>query len=154
MLYLILKWLHVLLAIVAIGVNLTYSVWLIRASRKPEVLSFTLRGVKFLDDWLANPAYILLLVTGVAMVLTGAWSITTPWIVISLVLYVAAVVLGLLGYTPTLRRQIELVEGGKGDSSDYARVDARGRILGIVLGVLVVAIVFLMVVKPGLWATV
>ncbi len=42
MLYLIIKWLHVLLAIVAVGTNITYGVWLARAERSPEVLPFTL----------------------------------------------------------------------------------------------------------------
>ncbi|HEX8217698.1 MAG TPA: DUF2269 family protein [Chloroflexia bacterium] len=149
MVYLILKWLHILLAIAAIGTNLTYSVWLVRASKKPEVLPFTLRGVKILDDWIANPSYALLLVTGIGLVLIGAWPLTTTWILISLVLYVLAVVLGLLVYTPTLRQQIKLVDAGKHDSEEYAALDRRGRVLGIVLAVLVVAIVFLMVVKPG-----
>ena len=149
MVYLILKWLHILLAIAAIGTNLTYSVWLIRASKKPEVLPFTLRGVKILDDWIANPSYALLLVTGMGLVLIGAWPLTTTWILVSLVLYVLAVVLGLLGYTPTLRQQIRLVDSGEYGSSEYRALDRRGRILGIVLAVLVVAIVFLMVVKPG-----
>lgn len=147
--YLILKWLHIMLAIAAIGTNLTYSVWLVRASKKPEVLPFVLRGVKILDDWIANPSYALLLVTGMGMVWIGAWPLTTTWILVSLVLYVMAVVLGLLVYTPTLRQQIKLVDGGKHDSEEYAALDRRSRLLGIVLAVLVVAIVFLMVVKPG-----
>lgn len=149
MLYLILKWLHVLLAAVAIGANLTYSVWLIRASRAPEVLPFTLRGIKILDDRMANPAYGLLLVTGLGMVFVGPWPLTTPWILISLALYLVVVLLGLFGYTPTLRKQIELVESGSRESAEYTALSQRGTILGIALGVLVVAIVFLMVVKPG-----
>ena len=149
MLYLILKWLHVLLAIAAIGANITYGVWISRAARNPEVLPFTLRGVKILDDRIANPAYGLLLVTGVAMVFVGGWSFTTPWILISLVLFVIVVLLGLFGFTPTLRRQIQLAESGSLNSPEYAAVAQRGTILGIVLAVLVVAIVFLMVVKPG-----
>ena len=149
MLYLILKWLHVLLAIAAIGANITYGVWISRAARNSEVLPFTLRGVKILDDRIANPAYGLLLVTGVALVFVGGWSFTTPWILISLALYVVAVLLGLFGYTPTLRRQIQLAESGSLNSPEYAAVAQRGTILGIILAVVVVAIVFLMVVKPG-----
>lgn len=69
MLYLTIKWLHILLAIAAIGANLTYSVWIARAARSsPETLSFTLKGVKILESWVAHPAYTLLLVTGVGMV--------------------------------------------------------------------------------------
>jgi uncharacterized membrane protein len=149
MLYLILKWLHVLLAIAAIGANLTYGIWLARAARQPAVLPFVLRGVKLLDDRVANPAYGLLLVTGLAMVYVGGWSLATPWIAGALVVYVLVVLLGLIGYTPTLRQQIQLAEQGRQGSAEYAALARRGTILGIVLAVLVVAIVFLMVVKPG-----
>jgi type II secretory pathway component PulM len=38
MLYLLLKWLHVLAAIVAFGADVTYGIWIARASRKPEAL--------------------------------------------------------------------------------------------------------------------
>lgn len=106
MLYLLLKWLHVLAAIVAVGANITYGVWLARASRQPDALPFTLRGIKLIDDRLANPAYGLLLVTGLVMVFTGRLSLTTPWLLAALVLYGLVALVGLLGFTPALNRQI------------------------------------------------
>ena len=151
MLYLLVKWVHVLAAIVGLGTNLTYSVWFARATPPSASLLFTLRTVKLLDDRMANPAYILSLITGLAMVFMGEWSLTTPWILLSLVLYVLVVLVGLLVYTPTLRRQIELAERGDPASGEYAAVARRGQLLGIVIGILVVAIVFLMVTKPALW---
>ena len=45
------------------------------------------RGVKILDDRIANPAYVLLFVTGAAMVFLGRLSWTTPWLLAALVLY-------------------------------------------------------------------
>jgi uncharacterized membrane protein len=130
-------------------VNLTYSVWLARAARAPEVLPFTLGGIKILDDRIANPAYGLLLVTGLGMVLLGNLSLTTTWILISLILYVIAVIMGLVVFTPLLRRQIELANQGEAQGQEYRSLATRGRVLGILLGVLVIVIVFLMVVKPG-----
>jgi uncharacterized membrane protein len=149
---LLLKWLHVLAAIVAIGANVTYGIWIARASRNPDaVLPFTLRGIKLIDDRLANPAYGALLVTGLLMVFTSGLSLTTPWLLTSLILYVVAILVGLLGYTPTLRRQIQLLDSDGVQSPGYQAAARRGTTLGIVLAVLVVVIVFLMVVKPGLW---
>jgi uncharacterized membrane protein len=148
-LYLIFKWLHILLAIIAIGANATYGVWLARAARSPEALPFTLRGVKIIDDRIANPAYGLLLVTGLINVFVGNWSLTTPWILAALVLYVLLVLLGLAGYTPTLRRQINLVETVGPAAPEYRALAGRATVLGIVLAVIAVAIVFLMVVKPN-----
>jgi uncharacterized membrane protein len=132
---------------------MTYGIWLARAGRDPQHLGFALRGVKILDDRMANPAYAFLLVTGILMTLIAGIPLTTPWILTALVLYVAVVLIGLFGYTPTLRRQIQLVEAGQAGSSDYAALSRRGTILGIVLAVLVLAITFLMVVKPPLWSS-
>lgn len=150
--YLILKWLHVLAAVAAVGSNITYGIWIARASRQPEALPFTLRGIKRIDDRLANPAYGLLLVTGLLMAFVGSIPLTTPWLLTSLVLFVAVVLIGLLGYTPTLRRQIEALDSEGIRSANYQALARRGTILGIVVAVLVVLIIFLMVVKPALWA--
>jgi uncharacterized membrane protein len=151
MLYLLLKWLHILLAITALGANITYTFWIIRATRNPEALSFTLRGIKLLDGRIANPAYGFLLITGIAMVLVSELSFSTPWISISIALFVVVILVAAIGYTPTLRKQIELAESVGPESREYLAVARRGTILGIVLGVLVVAITYFMVTKPQLW---
>jgi uncharacterized membrane protein len=150
--YLLLKWLHVLAAIVAVGANVTYGIWIARASRNPDVLSFTLGGVKLIDDRIANPAYGALLITGLLMVFVVRLSLTTPWLLTALVLYVLVVLVGLFGYTPTLRRQIQVLDSEGFSSPAYEALARRGMMLGVVLAVLTVAIVFLMVVKPSLWA--
>ncbi len=126
-----LKWLHVLLAIAALGVNLTYGLWLARAARSPEHLGFALRGIKLLDDRVANPAYGLLLITGLALAGMGGILLTTPWILTALVLYAAVVLIGQIGYTPTLRRQIEVAEANGPGSGEYQALSRRGRVLGL-----------------------
>lgn len=93
----LLKFVHVLLAIVAVGANLTYGLWLSRAAREPQFLPFVLRGVKFLDDRVANPSYVLLLLTGGAMAAIGKVPFSRPWLAASLVLYLGISVLGLMG---------------------------------------------------------
>jgi uncharacterized membrane protein len=54
-----LKLAHILSAIVAVGTNLTYFLWLARAKRDPEHGQYVLRGIKALDAKLANPAYVV-----------------------------------------------------------------------------------------------
>jgi len=152
MLYQIFKWVHILAAIVAVGSNVTYGVWLSQAARKPEVLPFTLRSIKLIDDHIANPAYGLLFITGISMVFLVEMPLTTPWLLTSLVLYVLLILIGMLGYMPTLRSQIELAENEGGDSPAYQAAARRGRLIGLILAVLAVAIVSLMAVKPPLWA--
>lgn len=148
--YEVIKFFHVLLAIVAVGFNATYGVWLARAAREPEHEAFSLRGVKFLDDRFANPAYALLLVTGLLMVWVGDLDLAQFWIIAALILYAIAVGLGLFVYTPTLRRQIATLQTSGPASAEFRSLSDRGRTLGIVLAIDVVVIVFLMVTKPTL----
>jgi uncharacterized membrane protein len=146
----ILKFVHILMAIIAVGFNASYGVWLARAARDPEHEEWAVAGVKVLDDRFANPAYGLLLVTGLIMVGISYPRITDLWIILALILYAVAVVLGAAFYTPLLKKQKAMLADGKRDSDDYRRLANRGRSLGILLAVDVVAIVFLMVTKPTL----
>lgn len=148
--YTITKFIHVLLAIIAVGFNASYGIWLARAAGAPrDTQSHVLRTIKIIDDRFANPAYGLLLLSGLFMVWNAGYPLTTLWIAAALALYVVLIVLGLLVYTPTLREQTRLIDASGPQSADYQRVASRGRITGIVLAVVAVAIVFLMVAKPG-----
>ena len=151
MLYLILKWSHILAAIVALGANLTYPLWLVLAHRKPESLVFTLRTVKIMDDWMANPAYVLSFFTGAGMMFVGKISWSTPWIVPVLVLYGIVSILGLAVYSPLLKKQIKLAETAGHESAEYKSLALRGNILGGGISLMVIVITFLMTVKPQLW---
>jgi uncharacterized membrane protein len=102
-----------------------------------------------IGNCLANRVYGLLIVTGLLMVYIVRLSLTTPWLLTGLILYVILVLLGLLGHTPNLRSQIQVLESNGANSPGYQALARRGTILGIVLGVIAVVIVFLMVVKPG-----
>jgi uncharacterized membrane protein len=144
-----LKVAHVLLAIVAVGTNITYGIWQARAGREPQQLGWTLRGIKFLDDRVANPAYIGLGIVGVLLVLTGPWRFEMLWIVVSIALYIALAVVGFALYSPTLSRQIAVYEADGPSAPEFVALTTRSRLLGVVLAVLVLAIVFLMVLKPG-----
>ena len=148
--YSLLKFVHVALAIVAIGLNVSYGLWLRRAAAEPEHAGHVLRGIKTLDDRFATPAYVLLLFTGFGLLFLGDIPITTLWILASLVLYVGVVVGGMIFYTPTLRGQTRLAEEGKSDSDEYKRLAKRGTAVGAVIIAIVFAIEFLMVTKPTL----
>ena len=146
----VVKFVHVLTAIIAVGFNASYGVLLARAAREPAHQLHVVKTVKVLDDRFANPGYGVLLATGIWMVLISPYEITDLWIVLALVLYSLAALGGLLGYTPTLRREIGLLERGEGDSTEFRRLAKRGQTIGILLAIDVVAIVFLMVTRPTL----
>jgi uncharacterized membrane protein len=149
--YEVVKFIHILLAITAVGFNVSYSVWLARAARNPQHQAYVLRGVKFLDDRIANPAYGLLLVTGLIMVgISSGLELTTFWVLASLVLYVVLIGVALTVYTPALRTQVEALETEGADSDAYRRAETRQRVVGIGLAIPALLIVFLMVTKPTL----
>lgn len=147
--YLWLKLLHVLAAIIAVGTNVTYFVWLrlVRGARTDD--AFVLNGLFALDRRLANPAYIVLPVTGIIMVLIGDLGFSTFWIATSIVLYVAMAAFAGVAFTPSLRRQLQLAQAGGRGSADYTAAAKRTTTTGVGTMLLIAAIVFLMVMKPG-----
>ncbi len=151
-LYLVLKFIHVMAAITAVGANITYAIWIVRARSDTEHAGFALRGVKFIDDRIANPAYGVLLLTGLLMLVVGRTALTTFWVIAALVLFAILVVIGIGFYSPTLRDQIKLLGDGAGEaaSAAFMRLGRRGQILGQAMGLVVVLIVVLMVFKPTL----
>lgn len=151
-LYLILKYVHILSAIIAFGANITYALWLTRAEKKPDALPFTLSTIKIMDDWIANPAYILLFPTGWWMASIANWPLTTPWILTSLILYAVLSIVGLAIYSPVLKKQIALAESVGPAALEYKKISIRSNAIGIVLNVLVLIVIYLMVAKPGLWS--
>ncbi|MGH2381656.1 MAG: DUF2269 family protein [Candidatus Limnocylindria bacterium] len=144
-----LKTLHILFAIVAVGFNISYGIWQTRAAREPEHTGYALRGIKFMDDKVATPSYVGLGVVGIIMVLIGPYEFEQLWIAVSIALYLALIGVGLFVYTPTLQRQIAAYEAAGAETEEFAALGNRGRLLGMVLGLIVVAIIVLMVVKPG-----
>lgn len=148
-LFTVVKFVHILLAIIAFGFNATYAIWIVRAQRDPQHLDFALRGVKFLHDCFANPAYLLLLVSGLTMVALVHYQLTTFWLAAALVLWLVAIALGYGVYTPTLRRQIQTLVSSGVQSAEYQSLATRGTVVGITLAVLMLLILVLMVFKPG-----
>jgi uncharacterized membrane protein len=148
---LLIKWIHVLAAITAVGANSTYGLWIARASAEPGHLPYVLRNIRLIDNRVANPCYALLLLTGLTMAVLIPIPLTTPWLLIALILYAAAALLGVLAYSPVFKKQIRLLESVGFDSAEYRDVAKQSRLYGILVTLDVAIIVFLMVVKPPLW---
>jgi uncharacterized membrane protein len=143
-----LKLVHVLSAIVAVGTNVTYFIWLARAKQEPGHELSVLRGIRALDARLANPAYVVLPLTGVGMVLTSDLEFSTFWIALAIGLYVLMGVLAGVFFGPSLRRQVEIAQGEGARSQGYAAAARRTVLAGGITMVPIAAIVYLMVMKP------
>src|SRR2546429_1971684 len=145
--YSLLKFVHVLLAITAVGSNITYAAWNIRGAREPQHLSFTLKGIQFLDNRVANPAYGLLLITGLILVAVGNWG-ARGWIIAALILFAVLIIVAGGFYSRVTRRQIQALEAGGEAPPAHQQLAGQARIYGIVSTLIAPSIVFLMVVKP------
>jgi uncharacterized membrane protein len=145
--FLLVKVVHVLAAIVAVGANVTYAFWLHRAERDRERLIWSIEGVRRLDRKFANPGYIVVLISGIAMVLTGGYRFDQGWIATAIVLYVLTAILGIGAFAPAIRRQLAEAETDPA-SEAYAAAARRVNLLGRLTTAIVALIVFLMVTKP------
>jgi uncharacterized membrane protein len=126
----------------------TYGVWFAAAQQRPEFAPFALRRIKFIDDVIANPAYVLLLPTGAALVALGHIGFGTRWVSWAMTLWLVAIALAYAGYSPTLRAQIAAVEAEGIAGPRATALATRGQLLAAILALVVLAILVLMVFKP------
>jgi hypothetical protein len=145
--YALIKYLHVLLAITAVGSNITYGVWKTLGAREPAHAPFALKGIAFIDQRVANPAYGLLLITGLILLAVGQVGFR-GWVVAALILFVLLIVVAIGFYSRVVRQQIEVMDAERIASAAYKRLDGQATTYGIVSLVIALAIVFMMVVKP------
>src|SRR2546430_15263571 len=145
--YSLLKFVHVLLAITAVGSNITYAAWNIRGAREPQHLAFALKGIQFLDNRVATPAYGLLLLTGLTLVAAGKWGLR-GWIVAALILFAVLIVVAGGFYSRVTTRQIKALETAGESSPLYQQLAGQARIYGILRAGVGRATRFMVVVKP------
>ena len=146
--YLILKYIHILAAITAVGSNITYGVWNIRSRIEPTHMSFALKGIKFIDDRIANPAYGVVLLSGLLMVIIGP-GFAHAWIIAALILFALLVAVAIAFYSPALRDQVKLAVAGDTSSDKFLTLERRAQVVGIGTLVIVLLILVMMVFKPG-----
>ncbi len=142
-----LKLIHVLSVIVAVGTNVSYAFWLRFAGTDRARLVFAINGIRWLDRRVANPLYIVVLITGILMVLSGPFSFEMGWIATAIILYVVVAVIGIAGFAPAMRRQLAEAERDS-QSPAYGSAAQRSAVFGLITTAIVFVIVALMIVKP------
>lgn len=127
---------------------MTYFVWLAAMKgRAPTQQTFALETIKKLDARLANPAYGVLPLTGVIMVLiSDGLGFTTFWIAFAIGLYILVGVIAGAFFAPSLRRQTDLA--GEAGSPAYEAAARRTRTTGLLTMLPIAGILYLMVMKP------
>jgi uncharacterized membrane protein len=146
-LILLLKLVHILSAMLAVGTNATAIFWLRHAGRDPDRLRFAIGGIRLLDKKIAIPAFGLLVLTGGLMVWLGVYDLTEGWVLTALILYAGLAIAGMTVMGPALKLVIAEAERDPTSAAFDGAVRTSVRYTIGSLAVLVV-IVVLMVTKP------
>jgi hypothetical protein len=148
-LYQIMKFIHVFSAIIAVGFNFSYIIWMVKGKMERDHLLFALKGVKFMDGKVANPCYGLIMISGLAMAYVADYNIlSVTWIFYPLILFGIMGVLAFALYSPNLKKQIAILEKQGIDTPEYKAIEKKQMMLGGVLFTLAVTIIAIMVIKP------
>jgi uncharacterized membrane protein len=145
--YLLLKFFHILIALLALGGSAGLGIALEFYGSHPTHGPFLLRAIGRIVAFFVLPGYVLMLVTGLWMV-NMSWPLTTRWIQGAMVLWAVGIA-GLAIFLAVLRKQRRLLEAEGPGTASYQRVSLLGRGLGGGLGLVGIMILYLMVFKPG-----
>jgi hypothetical protein len=147
MAYGLLKVLHILLAIIAVGFSTSFGIIIATSAGNLDRLRFALNLVRLLEK-VSRISFIGLLLTGVILgwMLDLGWH--TLWFTASLGLSLTAFAVAMVVAVPTLQAQIALVSQPSPPMDELKRLGARSRMTGMGLGLASLTVLFLMVLKP------
>ena len=152
--YTVLKWVHVLSSTLLFGTGLgtAFHFWLAQRSHRVAAIAVAARSTVIADFLFTLPAALLQPATGFAMALIAGYPLTSPWILISTVLYLVAGACWVPVVFIQLRmRDIaeESLRGGTELPARYARLARAWFLLGWPAFLALVAVFWLMVAKPA-----
>ncbi|RON47825.1 DUF2269 family protein [Pseudomonas frederiksbergensis] len=158
MLYLGLKYAHIIAAIFLFGFGMGSYLYLIAASRtaNPLVIAHVARMVVRFDTWITTPAGFLQILTGYGLVKLSGLPLTTEWVLTALVIFLCTGALWL----PVLVLQKRLhglalsaVETGQGLADEYHAIYQKWFWMGVLgfLGMFVIVLIMVTRMTPGQW---
>ena len=154
--YLILKWLHILSSVLMVGTGFGSAFFMFFANRSGSVAAQAVvsRLVVRADWWFTTPTVILQPISGVALAHMAGWPMSSPWLVLSLALYVLAgacwlPVVWLQWRMAGMAREAHAQ--GTALPADYWRHARWWEALGYQAFIAMLAVYYLMVNKPPLW---
>jgi uncharacterized membrane protein len=150
MLYTVLKFVHILLAIIAVGFTSTFGLLSVRAAKAGgdgREMMFALKAIALMSS-IAHFCFLLLLATGLLMIWEAGFPYSFTWIYLSLILFAVAFLAGSFMMMPSVKRRIAIL-GERGPSDpEFIALSERAAKLGPALSLLAIILVWLMVAKP------
>ncbi len=150
MLYNTLKFVHIVLAIIAVGYVMTFGLILSRAAkvdRDGRELKYALTTVRFMNR-IANVCFVLLVVVGVGLVQVGGLSWAAIWIHGSAALFLITFGIGIFVLGPIGKRRLAILESRGPSDPEFIKLSKRTAVLGGIAGLITLTIIWLMVAKP------
>lgn len=153
--YLVLKWLHIVSSVLMVGTGLGSAFYMFFTNRSGSVPAQAVvsRLVVRADWWFTTPTVILQPATGFALAHMAGWPMSTPWLALSLLLFVVA---GLC-WLPVVWLQIRMAaiasqahREGTALPPLHARCQRLWELLGYPAFVAMAVVFYLMVNKPQL----
>jgi uncharacterized membrane protein len=150
MLYNSLKFLHIVLTIIAVGYSMTFGFILSRAAKASgdgRELKYALTTVRFMST-IANVCFLLVALLGVAMVHLGGFTWSPKWIHGSAALFLVTFALGIFVLGPMAKRRLAILEVRGPSDPEFVKLSKRSAMLGGLAGLITLVIIWLMVAKP------
>lgn len=152
--YLVAKWVHIVSSTFLFGTGLGSAFYMFFASRtrEPRVVAVVVRYVVIADWLFTTPTIVLQPASGFYLAHLAGFPLTLPWLCWSIILFAVAVA----AWLPVVWMQVRMrdmaahaVESHSGLPDRYWSFLRGWVALGIVAFVALVAVFFLMVVKPS-----
>lgn len=155
-LYLTLKWIHIVSSMLLVGTGLGSAFYMFFTNRSGNVQAQAVvtRLVVRADWWFTTPTVFVQPATGLGMAYMLGLPLTTPWLALSLGLYVLAGACWLPVVWLQLRMRDMAAEAARTGSAlppQYWRCARWWEALGYPAFIAMVVVFYLMVNKPGLW---
>ena len=151
--------LHILTVIIAFGPTFAFGLIGAQIAKSPQNAHFGAHLIDMIEGKMTIPLALTLPISGIGLIVTsGLVFFQSKWLLISLVLFVFALLYAILVQLPTSRKLLGALskmppgpppEGATGPPPEVAALTKRLQMGGILLTALVVVIVVLMIWRPG-----
>jgi uncharacterized membrane protein len=148
--YLTLKFLHIFLAIIAVGFTSSFGLILGRAGKTSadgRDLTFALGTIRVMG-LIAHACYFLLFVTGFGLIHSVGYP-WYAWLKWSVGIYVIAFLTAQFVLIPSVSKRLAIVETRGPADPEFIALSKRAAAIGALLGIGTLVILWLMVAKPA-----
>jgi uncharacterized membrane protein len=149
--------LHIAAAIIAFGPTFTFPIIGAMAARNPQYGHFAAEFNHKIERGLVLPVALTMAVSGVGLIISTGRNLTrSPWLAAAILFYAIAVGVAAFIVIPNTGKLVEATAGGPppgeplaGPPAHIVAMIKKNQVGGMIMTALLMAIIFLMVVKPG-----